>query len=105
MLHLCDIMDSKICYIHDAAYGSMQLTALRRRNKDGSYLTYRASHALSMCNKFMGGVDLWDMVRTGWYGMEMRGRCRRWTFRFYEIQFSMACANANMIITYLHKIK
>ena len=52
-----------------------------------------------------GGVDLWDMVRTGWYGMEMRGRCRIWTFRFYEILFSMACANANMIITYSHKIK
>ena len=37
MLHLYGIMDSKVCYILDAAYGSMQLTALRRRNKDGSF--------------------------------------------------------------------
>jgi hypothetical protein len=57
-----------------------------------------------MYNRFMGGVDLWDMVRTGWYGCEMRGRCRRWTLRFYEILFSMACANAYMIFPFNNNI-
>ena len=61
---ICTVMDSKVCYILDDAYGLMQLTALRRRNKDGSYLTYRAHRSLYMYNKYMGGVDLWDTSKT-----------------------------------------
>jgi hypothetical protein len=104
-LHMFAVMDSKACYFLDAAYGSSEFTLLRRKQDDGSYSSALMPHAMFMYNRFMGGVDLWDMVRTGWYGCEMRGRCRRWTLRFYEILFSMACANAYMIFTFNNNIK
>jgi hypothetical protein len=73
-LHLYGLMDSTACYILDAAYGSLaeDNLVLLRKNKDGTFTSFHVRY-----NQYMGGVDLWDMVRTSWYGVEMRRRCSR----------------------------
>jgi hypothetical protein len=106
-LHMYGLMDSTACYILDAAYGSLieDNLVLRRKNKDGTFMSFHVPPAIVRYNQYMGGVDLWDMVRTGWYGLEMTRRCSRWILRFFEVLISMATANAFMIFCHINKLE
>jgi hypothetical protein len=89
------------------SYGSLveDNLVLRRKNRDWTFMSFHVPPAIVRYNQYMGGVDLWDMVRTGWYGVEMRRRCSRWILRFFEVLISMASANAFMIFCNLNNLQ
>ena len=98
------MMDSGLVYLIDTLHGPGVWEDMVRRGKvqEVSYLVYKA-----FCdyNAFMGGVDAWDALRTGYFAVEMIGRTARWTVRFVDGVFNMALAQAWVAYRYHNPTK
>lgn len=100
-IHLYGWMDNGATYLLDAAFGPQQQQLTRREG--ARRVQYMLPKACSAYNAFMGGVDKYDQIRTGYYGIEMHGRTSKWTVRAYEALFNMGLANAFAAFRYLNK--
>lgn len=85
-------MDNGPVYVLDTVCGPAVEIITRR---EGAQMNqYEVPKAFAVYNQNMGGVDRFDQLRTGSYGVEMHGRCAKWTIRCYEALLNMAYANA-----------
>lgn len=91
-VHIHAWMDNAPCYFVDTVFGPEE--EIVRRKVNGRATPFRVPKACSAYNKFMGGVDKFDQLRTGFYGMDMDGKATKWTIRAYEALFNFALANA-----------
>mgnify|MGYP001091187854 CR=1 FL=1 len=90
-IHIYGWMDNGPVYILDTVFGPADHALTRREGARQN--VYMVPKACAVYNEFMGGVDKYDQVRTGYYGTEMSGRCAKWTTRLYEALVTMAMAN------------
>ena len=101
---LLSMMDSGLVYLIDTLHGPGVLQDMVRRDKvqEVSFLVFKA-----FCdyNAYMGGVDAWDALRTGYFAVEMIGRTARWTVRFVDGVFNMALAQVWVAYRFHHPFK
>ena len=90
---LLSMMDSGLVYLIDTIHGPALLEKMIRREKL-TKLELMVYKAFCDYNDFMGGVDAWDALRTGYFAIEMVGRTAKWTIRFVDGIFNMALAQA-----------
>lgn len=89
------------CYFIDSAYGAtVKEDDMLRKQADGKKTPYSVTRGISYYNKYMGGVDQVDQIRTGAYGVDSNYRMMKWTFRLYLAYFGLAMANAYNIHCY-----
>lgn len=84
-------MDNGPMYLLDTFHGPVQEQLTRRVGR--VQVQFQVPKALDTYNRFMGGVDRYDQIRTGCCGLEMNGRVLKWTVRAYEALFNMCIAN------------
>lgn len=92
-------MDSSVVYILDSAYGPRQKTEMVRRIGNTT-TTFDVYKGISWYNKYMGGVDAADALRTGYYAVDGQGRAAKWTVRFVDAMFNFQLSQA--WVTYRH---
>ena len=93
-------MDSAVCFLLDPIYGNSGNGRgnIHRRNKTGAKDVIPGPEALNLYNRYMGGVDTWDQLRTGGhYCMESVGRNNKWTVTLFLGLFSMVVCNSYLI--------
>ena len=83
------LMDTSACYFLDTAYGYNLLDIKRRQKQSNESVTIPVPEAVSVYNKFMGGVDEVDRLRMGDHGFEGRGRAFKWTNRIFDSMVNM----------------
>lgn len=91
-IYIFSWMDNGPVYLLDTVYGAERAVVTRRDGRERR--GYEVPKAFGAYNTHMGGVDRFDQIRTGFYGLEMHHRCTKWTVRAYESMFNMALANA-----------
>lgn len=99
-IHIYGWMDSGAVYLLDTFHGP-QVERLTRR-VGAAIQEFELPVACNRYNQNMNGVDRYDQIRTGYYGIEMSGRTAKWTVRAYEALFNMAIANAYALHKHLH---
>lgn len=99
-VHIYGWMDSGAVYLLDTIHGPV-LEPIRRR-VGATIQEFEVPVAYSRYNLNMTGVDRFDQIRTGYYGIEMSGRTAKWTIRAYEALFNMAVANSYALHKHLH---
>jgi hypothetical protein len=102
-IHIYGWMDNGAVYLLDTVHGPAR-TAVERREGAGRR-QFQVPKAFDTYNKYMNGVDRFDQIRTGFYGIEMYGRCAKWTVRAYESLFNMAVSNAFAIFRHFAGIE
>lgn len=91
-------------YLLDTAYGPGLISTVTRRqgNRSQDLVVYEA---IAKYNAFMGGVDAFDALRTGYFAIEMVGRTSRWTVRFVDGMFNFGLTQAWVAYRYNNKNK
>ncbi len=56
-------MDSSVVYFIDPMYGPGQESAIYRKDNTGVRIAYRVPMLISLYNKYMHGVDVFDQIR------------------------------------------
>src|SRR5690606_22792126 len=92
MLHIYSWMDNGPVYLLDSVIGAADSEI--ERQVGARRETYNVPEAYSVYNANMGGVDRFDQVRTGYFGIDMQGRTCKWTIRAYEALVNMCVTNA-----------
>jgi hypothetical protein len=90
---LLSLMDSGLVYLLDTFHGPGVMDSIHRRDGPDEK-TLHVHKSFKDYNDFMGGVDAWDALRTGYFGIEMTGRTIKWTVRFVDGLFNMALSQA-----------
>jgi hypothetical protein len=101
---LLSMMDSGLVYLIDTLRGPGLLAKMIRRDKI-SAVELMVYLGFVEYNDYMGGVDAWDAIRTGYFAVEMIGRTARWTVRFVDGVFNMALAQAWVAYRHHHPQK
>jgi len=86
-IHMYGWMDNGAVYFMDSTQRGSEMVQIRRR-VGGQYQYFQVPQAIQKYNQYMGGVDVFDQVRTGPYGTDTEGRTNKWTIRFHEIMWS-----------------
>lgn len=97
-IYIFSWMDNGPVYLLDTVYGNTPAVLSRRDGRN--VREFEVPKGFESYNMHMGGVDRYDQIRTGFYGVEMHGRCAKWTLRAYESLFNMALANAFAVFRY-----
>jgi hypothetical protein len=95
-------MDSGLVYFLDSAYGPGRWGDVTRREGNDKR-TLNVYEAIVKYNAYMGGVDAWDALRTGYFAIEMIGRLARWTVRFVDGMFNFSLTQAWVAYRYNNK--
>ena len=98
----CSLMDSGMVYFLDSAYGPNILDTMQRRI-GGDVQDLHVYKGIVQYNKYMGGVDAADAIRTGYYSIEDVQRDSRWTVRFVDAMFNFTLSQAWIAYRFHHE--
>jgi len=101
-IHMYGWMDNGAVYFMDSTQRGSEMVQIQRRI-GGAFQYFQVPQAIKKYNQYMGGVDVFDQVRTGPYGTDTEGRTNKWTIRFHEIMWSFLVAQSYNIYRHLHK--
>ena len=94
LVHGMGYMDSGAMYMIDTVYGCDKMGVMKRHDTGGEMQTQPAPRAIIEYNNYMGGVDRFDHIHNGFYGVETGRRTIKWTLRFYEAMLSICVSQA-----------
>ena len=83
--------DNKHIYLMSNAYPPSSDEKVKRKQKDGTVITIQAPPMLAGYNKYMGGVDKSDQMKS-YYGLNRKSK--RWTLRLIWHFIDIAAVNA-----------
>lgn len=95
-------MDSAVVYFIDPINGPGWVETISRKNASGNPIIYQVPKMISMYNKYMHGVDVFDQVRK-MFGCDLGHGTKKYTVRVMEILFSMILAQAYNMHRFIHK--
>jgi len=97
------VMDNGVVTFVDSVNGTALREQKERRLK-GSVEKYvlTVPKGFVMYNKYKGGVDVFDQLRTGFYSFEDNGKTTKWNLRFYESMIGFATVQAYNVYRSLH---
>ena len=101
-IHMYGWMDNGAVYFLDSTQRGSEMVQIKRRI-GGTHQCFQVPQAIKKYNQYMGGVDVFDQIRTGPYGTDTEGRTNKWTIRFHEIMWSFLVAQTYNIYRHLHK--
>lgn len=85
----------------DPIYGPCEATEIERENSAGDKVAYQMPKLISVYNKYMHEVDVFDQVRKQ-FGVDLVHPTKTYTVRVFEILFSMVLGQAYNIHRSLH---
>lgn len=80
-------MDSSLVYFMETKFGPHVRANIERRD-GGERNIYNVYKAVAEYNRYMGGVDASDAVRSGYYAIDAMSKTARWTVRFVDSMFN-----------------
>ena len=95
-------MDNGAVYFMDSTQRGSEMVQIQRR-VGGQYQYFQVPQVIRKYNQYMGGVNVFDQVRTGPYNTDTEGRTNKWTIKFHEIMWSFLVAQPYNIYRHLYK--
>jgi hypothetical protein len=94
-------MDSAGVYFIDPMYGPGEQSEISRKNSTGVRVPFRVPKLISMYNKYMHGVDVFDQIRK-LFGADLVHPTKKYTVRVFEVLYSMIMGQAYNIYRHFH---
>ncbi len=94
-------MDSAGAYFIDPIYGPGERSEIYRKNSTGERIAFKVPKLISMYNKCMHGVDVFDQIRK-LFGVDLAHPTKKFTVRVFEILYSMILGQAYNIYRHFY---